>query len=128
MRAYVGNFLQRVLGTGEQPEWRAQLMAREMSEPTPIFDTVIETVLLPVRQHLECLVAERIGADTASAAVQLAANSIIAQCVFYKHFERVAARFGMPLPDSNEERIELLTDHITRFSLHGLAGFRKGKL
>ena len=128
LRGYVLNFLRRALGVG-QPEWKGDLMAREMMEPSPIFGTVVERVLVPVRQHLEEIVRDLIGAR-APRDVTLCVNGIIAQCVFYKQFERIAGRFTCSICDGGllpegEERIELLCEHITRFSLAGMAGLRE---
>ncbi len=122
LRAYVRSFLCRALCVG-QPAWKGDLMTREMMEPSPMFNTVVERVVLPIRQHLERLVSEISPADPRD--VALRANSIIAQCVFYKHFERFAPRLSSPTLPAGEERIELLTDHITRFSLAGMTGFSK---
>lgn len=116
LRAYIRNFLRRALGVG-QPEWKGQLMTREMMEPSPMFDTVCDRVVVPVRDHLVSIVSEFIQDPLQ---ISLAVNSIIAQCVFYKQYERFAPRFPTPQLPTGDERIDILTDHITRFSLTGL--------
>jgi len=116
LKAYVRNFLRRALGVG-QPQWKGQLMTREMMEPSPVFDTVCERVVVPIREHLVSIVSNFLDDPVR---ISLAVNSIIAQCVFYKQYERFAPRFNHPPLPSGEERIEILTDHITRFSLAGL--------
>lgn len=130
LRGFVRNFLLRCLGAcgpaapgPDSPlDWRGPLMAREMSDPSPHLHRLIDQVFFPVVEHLAGLVQEVAGHGLSDRQMWLCANSIIAQCVFYKQWEQVGERFHRDLLPPAPERIDLLAEHITRFSLAALRG------
>lgn len=123
---FVRNFLLRCLGAGGPDgacwEWRGRLMAREMADPSPFLHEIIEQILRPVVVQLGQLVQEVAGHTLSEREMWLCANSIVAQCVFYKQWEQVGERFHRDLLPPAPERIDLLAEHITRFSLAALRG------
>ena len=118
LRIYVHVFITRV-AAGSGGTWIHQLMMREISNPTPALDMVIDQVIRPRMTFLSGIVAELTGRQPDDARVMSCAFSVHAQCaalINHRIAERVNAAFAMT-PDRIEETI----DHITRFSLAGIS-------
>lgn len=118
--AFVRSFLLRILGDG-RPDWQGQLIAREMMEPTPALDRLVEEVVRPLFKHLCGLVAELLGERASPALVILCARSVVSQCVFYHHSRPVLERLS-PGETLGTEQLERLARHVTAFSLAALQG------
>ena len=98
---------------------RGKLIAREFFEPTPAFETIVETYITPHKQMLMSVISE-LSKGKAGIDKQLAcAISIISQCVYYAFstpiIQRIAPAF-MP----TQENLDHLADHVFRFSLGGI--------
>jgi AcrR family transcriptional regulator len=120
LHAFIRSFLFRVLDEG-RPAWHGKLMAREMAEPTPVFDGIVESVCKPLSARLTSIVQELAGSETGAESVRLCVGSIIGQCLFYHHCQPVNAKLW-PEQRFDAEGIERLADHITQFSLNALKG------
>src|SRR4051812_24249462 len=117
LRAYVEVFLHRVAGRGHD-SWIHQFMLREMSDPTPALDLVIEQVIKPRMTYLCGIVATLLGCDVTDERALRCAMSVHVQCLaLFDH--PVTHRVG-GAPDRSPEAIDLMADHITRFSLAGI--------
>lgn len=123
---FVRNFLLRCLGACDRPDsqrdWSGRLMTREMAEPTPHLQAIIDEFMRPMVERLGGLVQQIAGHALTESDMWLCCHSIIAQCVLYKQWESVGERFHPDLLPAAPERIELLARHITRFSLAALRG------
>lgn len=117
LRAYVEVFLQRVVGGGHD-SWIHQFMLREMSDPTPALDTVIEQVIRPRMAYLCGIIVELLGCPIADPRVARCAMSVHVQCLALMD-NPVAARMS-PAFERTPQTLETMTDHITRFSLAGI--------
>ena len=116
--AFVHSFLLRILGDDAATS-PGRLFAREMVEPTPVLDQMVEEIVRPLFKHLCGIVAELLGPSATPDEIVLCARSVVAQCVFYQHSRPVIERLSTPEP-CTPERIRALAEHITRFSLEGL--------
>ena len=116
--AFVHSFLLRILSE-DGVSCAGRLFAREMAEPTPVLDQMVEEIVRPMFKHLCGIVAELRGPSATPDEIVLCARSIVAQCVFYQHSRPVMERLSGAEPRT-EERIRALAEHITRFSLDGL--------
>lgn len=114
LEAFVRAFMFRLLGDGG-PAWLGRIMAREMIEPTDALDDLVERVHKPLFERLRAIVAELCGPQAPARAVLLCTQSIVAQCVFYRHAQAVIQRMQHERPPIDE-----LAAHITRFSLAAL--------
>lgn len=112
LRAFVEGFLRRVTDQGSRA---GRLMSREMVEPTAALDLLAERVIRPIYAQLVGLVREIRRMSTPQA--ELAAKSVLGQILFYKHCAPVVERIDGRLP-----RLEVLAEHIVRFSLGGIRG------
>ncbi len=117
LRAYVRSFLRRLLDEGEYA-WAGQLLSREMADPTPALDGVVQNIR-PAAERLGGIVRELAGPKAGSDDLRRCAFSIVAECLFYRHARPVLDRLD-PGRRYDEKEIEALTDHIVRFSLAGL--------
>jgi len=111
-------FLGRLYGGGV-PAWLMKILSREMFEPTGALEQLVRAVHRPTIEHLRGIVT-RIGRGRSSEAdVVRCTQSIIAQCVFYKHAQAVLRLMGHAQPGTPAE-IEALAAHVTRFSIAGI--------
>lgn len=125
LRAFVMNFLKRMLDQG-RPAWYGKLLAREMVEPTDVLDLLVDQFVRPNFSRLNALVREIVGPGPSDADVRRAAFSIVGQCTAYKHMNAMISRLA---PDQTyaPEDLEVLGEHIWRFTLAGLKAMREGQ-
>jgi AcrR family transcriptional regulator len=121
LRAYVRSLLHRVFDEG-RPGWHTKLIAREMIEPTPALDMLVEEAARPMHQELATIVRELLGSGGTQEIVRLCTLSIMSQCVYYHHARSVIRRL-YPEQKYGIEDINRLADHITKFSLGALKAF-----
>ncbi len=117
LRFYVRVFITRVVAGGGDT-WIHQLMMREMADPTPALDLVIEAVIRPRLGYLAGIVAGVVGCAADDPRVLPCVFSVNAQCLAllnHKGAARVNPAFAM-----NATGIEAMVEHITRFSLAGI--------
>lgn len=125
LRAFVRALLGRVFDDGHQAV-HGRLMAREMVEPTAALGPLVDRVIRPLYDRLRGILRELLGPRTPEARLRRAAKSVVGQCLFYKHCAAVLERLEGPAPRS-ARAVDALADHITAFSLRGLAGLKAGR-
>jgi AcrR family transcriptional regulator len=121
LRAYVSVFLNRILGKAHDT-WIHQLMLRELSDPTPALDMVAEDVLRPRTAYLCGVIGELIGCPADSPPVMRCALSVQSQfnsVLWAQAVTRLMHIAEMPAPTLDE-----IAEHITKFSLGGIARIR----
>ena len=124
LRQFLGGMMSRLLDDG-RPAWHGKLMSREMVEPTPALAMVVEETIGPMYALLSSIVAELLGEGKRDVSrVRLVANSIIGQCLMYKHCQPVLKL--LERPGQPRDSIEELASHIAEFSLAAIAGLRDG--
>lgn len=116
--AFVHAFLLRVLAVDGFAR-HGRLLSREMVDPSPAFEHVVEEFIRPHFLHLRGIVAELLGPRADAQRVVLATRSVVAQCIFYHHARAVIERLS-PGEPRDAQAIRGLAEHITRFSLEGL--------
>lgn len=118
LRAYIQSLLHRVFDSG-RPGWHTRLIARELAEPTPALDTLVEDIARPLHRDLATIVRRFLGPKASDEVVRWSTLSIMGQCVYYHHARTVLRRLypdqGYAPPD-----IMRLTDHIVKFSIAAL--------
>lgn len=108
----------RVLLDPDRPQWQAQLMAREMSSPTPMLNQLIDEAHRPKSRYLCEILQELTNGRCSEQQLSLIGSSIWGQCVVYRHSRAFVNRLFPELLKGDP--IELLTNHITDFSLAAL--------
>jgi TetR/AcrR family transcriptional regulator, regulator of cefoperazone and chloramphenicol sensitivity len=117
LRAYISIFLHRLLAPGS--ETVQGLLQREMHDPTPALDDIVEQGLRPRLDYLAQVIAEMIGADPADKRVMLCVMSVMSQSVMYAKHNAVAERLGYPATPTTSE-IDAAAQHIAEFSIGGI--------
>lgn len=99
--------------------WLHRLFARELADPTPALDAIVERAIRPRVEYLSSIVRDMIGSDATDAAVFNCVASVQAQCIMMALPNPVGERLGVPV-DFSQARIERLADHIADFSVAGI--------
>lgn len=120
--AFIRSLFARWLGKG-RPAWQ-RLLAKEMVDPTPALDTMVENSVKPQAARLADIVAALIGPGAAPQAVRHCVLSIVAQCQHYSRARPMVERV-FPEIGYDEASIAELAEHVTRFSLAGIRRYRE---
>jgi AcrR family transcriptional regulator len=115
--------VQHIFG-GDRPAWHFRLMVHELAQPTPAISIVVNETARPVYDGMRAAVSALIGLPRDHDLTRLAAHSIIAQIVHYSHARIMLAQLW-PEFKMTPERMEQVSDHITRFSFAGLEQMKK---
>jgi AcrR family transcriptional regulator len=122
LRALVHSALTRFFDEG-RPAWLGKLVAQEMIDPTKVLDSLVDEQIRPNSERLRAIVRELIGTEVDDQELWLCAFSIAAQWLFYFHCGQVVKRLN---PDQRfgPQEIERLAEHITKFSVAALKGWK----
>lgn len=126
LKHFIRALLHRLLAPGGLCGYQSQsrLLAREMADPSPVLDTLVENHIRPQAAILGRILSDLIGPDVERKRIMHCAFSIIGQCFYYGYAWPITTRlFPMDLADS--DTIEALSDHIAEFSLKGLKGLKE---
>lgn len=121
LRAVIKGFLGRVFDDGSPP-W-GKLLAREMVDPSGALDGVVQEGARPQFELLLGIVRELMGHGVSDRDAQRAALSVVSQVAFYHTCRNVLQRMLGASADGRAQ-IDALADHIVRFSLPALRGYR----
>jgi TetR/AcrR family transcriptional regulator, regulator of cefoperazone and chloramphenicol sensitivity len=119
LRRFIAIFLTRLLAPGHDTV--QQLMHREMHDPTPALDAIVDQGIRPRIEYLSGVIARMTGAGADDDVVLRCVASIQSQALSYLH-KPIASRltrFGSKLQPTVEEVGELAR-HITAFSIAGV--------
>ena len=117
LRTYVTLFLHRLLTPGH--EWIHQLIQREMSDPTPALDDLVEQGVRPRLEYLSRIVADMIGGDPTDRRVLLCVMSVQSQSVMYARQNAISERLGFNRAPTEAE-VDEAARHIADFSIAGI--------
>jgi TetR/AcrR family transcriptional regulator, regulator of cefoperazone and chloramphenicol sensitivity len=122
LRAFVHSVLTRFFDEG-RPAWLGKLVAQEMIDPTKALDSLVNEQIRPNSEQLRAIVRELIATEVDDQEVWRCAFSIAAQWLFYFHCGQVVKRLN---PDQafGPQEIERLAEHITKFSIAALKGWK----
>jgi TetR/AcrR family transcriptional regulator, regulator of cefoperazone and chloramphenicol sensitivity len=116
LRRYIGVFLHRVLAPGSASIHR--IITREMSEPTPALDVLVEQGVRPRVEYLSGVIAQILGCEAKDKRVLRCVASVQAQAVSYFP-NPIAARLGFSF-EPTPANIDDAARHIATFSLAGV--------
>ncbi len=125
LQAFVHSFLLRVFDDSPNA-WHSKLMAREMVDPTPALNRLVQQQIDPMSRVLMELMRALLGRDADEDEVRRCGMSVVSQILFYQHCRPVVSRMFPDLKFDPEE-LRSLARHITRFSLAALKELRKAK-
>ena len=116
LRRYIAIFVHRLLTPGNDTIHR--LVNREMHDPTPALDALVELGVRPRVEYLSGLIAAIIGTDPADQRVLRCVASVQSQTLAYMP-NPIATRLGLankPTPAN----LDQIAEHIAEFSLAGV--------
>jgi AcrR family transcriptional regulator len=116
LRRFVHIHLRRILD--RRSGWIHHLVNREITDPTPALDALVNQGLRPRVEYLSSVVAEIIDLPPTHPSVQRSVASTIGQVVSYRP-NPLIARLGFKTPIESGE-IDAVADHIAEFSLAGI--------
>jgi AcrR family transcriptional regulator len=121
IRAYIHGFLKRVAASGRDA-WIHRLISRELADPTPALDMIVQQAIRPRISYLRELVAELLSCPPDDDRVIRCAQSIHMQCVSIIP-NPVTARL-YPGFKVTPAAVAALAEHIARFSIAGVHAMR----
>jgi AcrR family transcriptional regulator len=116
LRRYIGVFLHRVLRSGREGLHR--LITREMNDPTPALDALVEQGVRPRVEYLSGVISQILRCDPRDERVLRCVASVQAQAVAYFP-NPIAARLGFPFKPTPAQ-IDKAAHHIATFSIAGV--------
>jgi AcrR family transcriptional regulator len=117
LRRFVHIHLRALLASTPDP-WIHRLFNREMADPTPALDALVDQGLRPRVEYLSEVVAELLACPREDPRVMRSVVSLQAQTVAYVP-NAVATRLGLKASMSAAE-IEAIAHHVAEFSLGGI--------
>lgn len=100
------------------------IVYKEMATPTGLLSDVIQQTVGPFSEVFTTLIRELLGPEATEQEVWLCLMSIHAQCfgplMHKRRHKKGSAEALPPALDSITEDVQMLSDHVTRFSLAGL--------
>ena len=124
LRAFNYSVLHRILDEGRLG-LAGQILLREMSNPTDAVQRIHEDIIRPLRESTRQIIRQLLGSEATEQQITFCAMSVIHQCLAIG-FRRGRGRLPAFLADSpsRQTTIDALADHVTRFSLAGIAAVR----
>ncbi|HEX7379378.1 MAG TPA: CerR family C-terminal domain-containing protein [Pirellulales bacterium] len=118
LRDFVLTMLKRILGD-PQCDWQAQLMFREMQQPTAACRELVEEYIRPHFELLQAIIGELSPAAMTDQQIRLVAFGIVGQCLYFRVAEPVVRQL---VEQSEFAQVEprRLAEHITRWTLAAL--------
>ena len=134
LRAWIVWNAERMLGARGHTVY--ELIVRELQDPTPAFDDLLERSMQPIYAAGEDLVAAVLGVSRDHPFVQLCCTSVFGQCLIYRYsrplierFQRHASQQQLDMIqsflDHDPALISGLAEHIANFSLAGITAQAK---
>jgi AcrR family transcriptional regulator len=123
LRRSIVIFVGRLLDPAGQTVHR--LVSREIHDPTPALDALVEQGMRPRIEYLSALVAEIIGCGPSDPRVLRSVASIQAQSVAYRP-NPIAGRLGFALQPKTTAQVREIAEHIADFSLAGVRAVSTG--
>ena len=117
LRRYIGLFLRRVLSSDHHTVHR--LIQRELDDPTPALDALVEQGVRPRVEYLASLVADMTGCKPTDQLALRCVGSIMSQTLVYLRRSPIAERLGFTFTGTPKQ-IDDAARHIAEFSVAGI--------
>lgn len=116
LQALVNTLLARMLNT-EEAAWETELLMREMQNPTPVFESIVDDFFRPLFDQLTETLRLLVRSELPAHTLQHLAFSTVGQCLYY----RVGAQaIQVLIPEKQRAAnydIQSLSQHITTVML-----------
>lgn len=124
LRGFITGYVAAMLDCG-RTTWHGRLLAREMMEPSPVLDDIVNESIRPRSMILQEIVGELLGPGASEEQVIRCKFSIIGQCLLYHSGRHVLQRLH-PGFELTLESVETVARHITEFSVAAIKGLGGG--
>lgn len=118
LRKFVGQFLHRALDPAK-PQWRRQIFAREIAQPSAAFEIVLE-MTRPLYERLGKIVTAIAGRTLPQRTVALHTASILGQCLYYIEHRAIIHALQPGLADY--DHVAAICEHISASALAAIRG------
>jgi len=116
---FVRTLVTRMLSPSGQP-WQTRLMMREILQPTAACQELVQDHFRPQMNALMQIMLELTPSDPPPSELRRLAFSVVGQCLYYRFAGDVVGLLTPAGESRAHDDLELLTEHITRFSLGAL--------
>ncbi len=106
---------------------RGRLIARELLDPSPAFETVLDRYIKPHRDLLLDIVIKIMGRECGPEKLMPCVLSIIGQCIYYAMASPVIRKMSADNAPT-EENLDRLAEFVWFFSLGGIAAIKNATL
>ena len=103
---------------------KGQLVARELADPSPFVDDLVEHFVRPTAAVLLDILSGMLGPQADREEIMRCQISVIGQCFHYAMARPIVSRLT-GLDYAKADMIDNLADHITHFSLAGIEATRR---
>ncbi len=116
LRRIIGALVERAFETSDQANLRFRLILNEFVRPSGATARVVDIVMRPVYERLREIVGAILGLPANHQKTRLCVHSILGQVAHFAHARPMLALLWPEMKMTPAQR-ELVTDHITEFSL-----------
>lgn len=106
---------------------RGRLIARELLDPSPAFEAILDRYIKPHKDLLTAIIADIMGADPGPEKLMPCAISIIGQCIYYAFASGVIRKLSAG-DAPTEANLDRLADFVWLFSLGGIEAIKNKTL
>lgn len=118
LRGFVQTLLGRILGDPHSA-WQAQLMFREMQQPTAACSELVDEYIRPHFEILQKIVAELAPEGVSERQIRLIAFGVVGQCLYFRIAEPVVRQL-LDQGEFAQVEPQRLAEHITQWTLAAL--------
>jgi AcrR family transcriptional regulator len=123
LRLFIRNLLRRIFPKDPEHARRSRLFWMELGNPSRALEPQVERFMRPIKDSLEAIIAHIIGpAD--SETIRLCVGSIVGQQLFHAQNRAIMNQLYGEITYQPHD-VELLAEHIFRFSLAGLNALKE---
>ncbi len=119
----VGTLLKRLMAMQSEP-WQVRLIMREVLQPTDAAKQLVKAYFRPFFESVLCVIDDLVGARLPDFERNQIGFSIIGQCMHYRFSAEMISMMVSESEFAENNQIERLTDHITKFSLGAIAAIK----
>jgi len=123
LRLFIRGYVAAMVDDGKTA-WHNKLIAREMMEPTPALDAIIDQNIRPRSEMIAGVLRELLGPAATDERVIRCKLSIIGQCLMYHIGRHVIERLH-PQCSVGADTIDCVAAHVAEFSLAAIDGLRR---
>jgi AcrR family transcriptional regulator len=124
LRRSIVIFVTRMLSSSDTVH---RLIQREVTDPTPALDALVEQGIRPRVDYLCGAVAELIGCSTSDPRVLRCVASIQAQSIAFRPHP-ITARLGVHLRPTTAAQVKAVAEHIADFSIAGVCAIARRRI